>query len=59
MYTKMYKIIFLNIFKNSNFYLDRNNPKSFVLKVKPRNHSEYSTFLKIEFPKKTISEKIL
>ena len=36
-YEKYTKTFPANIFKNLDFYLDRNNPKSFVLSVTPRN----------------------
>ena len=41
LYEKYTKTFPTNIFKNLDFYLDRNNPKSFVLSVTPRNQMHY------------------
>ena len=48
-YEKYTKTFLTNIFKYLDFYLDRNNPKSFVLSVTPRNRIENIIFFDLNF----------
>ena len=48
-YEKYTKTFPANILKYLDFYQDRNNPKSFVLSVTPRNRFENIIFFAINF----------
>ena len=56
-YEKYTKTFPANIFKNLDFYLDRNNPKSFVLSVTPRNRIENIIFFALNFHQNKVIQK--